>query len=179
MLSRIPRLTMLTLLACTSIAFACAERKREPTEPPTSEGGGSGGSGGSDQAGSQCVPGGPSVAVNVRDRAAGKDMPSNELGALLAWIGGFAQPCRAAPAEAPHFTLKIELGPAGQPPVLVLVERETLPSLAACLDEGFAKAPAPPANDMKVEIVVPWSCPTLAPGFQADAAEPEAAEPTP
>ena len=173
--------------ACAALLLvACTEPKRDRTEPPVTDGAGSGSASGSSSSGSECVPGGPSVSVNVRDRAAGKDMPSNELGALLAWIGGFAQPCRRTPAEAPQFTLELELGPAGQPPVLSLVEREALPSLAACLEEGFAKAPAPPAHDMKVNIVIPWGCPTLDPNFEpaspqpeAAAAEPAASEPKP
>lgn len=167
MLLRIPSLTR---IVCTLplLLPACNKAEREPTKPPsatatTSTGGGAGG---------QCVAGGPSVSVNIRGRAGGDDMPSDELGTLLGWIGGFAQPCREATPEATRFTLELQLGAAGEKPTLVLVERDALPGLAACLDDTFAKAPPPPPGPMTVEIVIPWGCPTLGASFQA---EPKAA----
>jgi hypothetical protein len=164
--------------ACAVAALllvACAEPKRNGTEPPATEGSGSGGSSGS---GSQCPAGGPSVSLNVRGHAGGDSLPSDELGALLGWIGGFAQPCREATPEVPHFTLEIQLGESGQPPTLELVDRATVPGLAACIDEQFAKAPPPPPpGSMTVEIVIPWGCPTLGLGFQPAATEPAATTP--
>lgn len=167
------------MLAGALLSSACAEPKRDRTEPPAPQTEAAGSSAGSSSSGSQCLPGGPSVSVNVRGRAGGDDMPSDELGTLLGWIGGFAQPCRQATPEASRFTLEIQLGPAGQAPTLTLVERDALPGLAACIDDTFAKAPPPPPGPMKVEIVIPWGCPTLGPGFQADGpkTEPAAAEP--
>lgn len=167
-----PRIPSLTRIACTLalLLAACTKAEREPTTPPsstatTSTAGGAGG---------QCLPGGPSVSVTIRGRAGGDDMPNDELGVLLGWIGGFAQPCREATPEATRFSLEIQLGAAGEEPALVLVERDALPGLAACLDETFAKAPPPPPGPMKVQIVIPWGCSTLGPGFQA---EPEPAAP--
>lgn len=165
-----------TTLAAALLLTACPGRKHEPTEAPAAAGQGGAGS---SSAGSQCVAGGPSVSVNIRGRAGGDEMPSDELGVLLGWIGGFAQPCRQATPEAPQFALEIQLGPEGQPPTLVLAERDALPGLAACLDETFPKAPPPPPGPMTVEIVIPWGCPTLGPNFQSESkkAEPAAAEP--
>lgn len=156
------------MLTGALLSAACAEPKRDRTEPPASQTESAGASGG---AGGQCLPGGPSVSITIRGRSGGDDMPSDELGALLGWIGGFAQPCMKATPEASRFTLEIQLGPAGQAPTLVLVEREALPGLAACLDDTFAKAPSPPPGPMTVKIVIPWGCPTLGPGFQAEEAK--------
>jgi hypothetical protein len=183
MLPRTPGVTRIALLACTLLptAPACADRKRERTEPPATEGTGSTGSGSTTGAGGQCVAGGPSVSIDIRGRAGGDEMPNDELGVLLGWIGGFAQPCRQATPEAPQFTLEIEIGAAGEKPTLVLVDREALPGLAACIDETFAKAAPPPPGPMKVDIVIPWGCPTLGPNFQEKSAKTEApaAEPPP
>lgn len=182
MAPRIPRLTTIVLLAGTLLASpACAERKREQTETPATEGAGSNGSNGSGSAGGQCVAGGPSVSVNIRGWAGGDEMPNDQLGVLLGWIGGFAQPCREATPEAPQFTLEIQIGAAGEKPTLVLEDREALPGLAACIDETFAKAAPPPAGPMTVDIVIPWGCPTLGPNFQEKSAKTEApaAEPAP
>jgi hypothetical protein len=163
--------------ACTVLLLGCAESKGKGTEPPGSEGSGTaaGGSG-------SCPGGGPSVSLNVRGRASGDDLPNDELGVLLGWIGGFAQPCREAPAEVPHFTLEIQLAEPGLPATFALVERDALPGLAACLADNFAKAPPPPPGPMTVEIVIPWGCPTLGPGFtpgSTKATQPAATEPTP
>ncbi len=163
-----------TTLAAALLLTACAERKHEPTEAPASA---SRGGASSSTAAGQCQPGGPSVDLNIRGRMGGDDMPQEELGTLLGWIGGFAQPCREAPAEVERFTLEIEIGAAGQPPKLVLVERDALPSLAACLDESFAKAPPPPGGPMMVKIVIPWGCSTLGPGYQPETAKTNPAEP--
>jgi hypothetical protein len=176
MLPRIPRRTTIALLACMlPVSLACAERKRDRTEPPAAEGTGSGTSSGS---AGQCVAGGPSVSMNVRGR---DDMPKDELGILLGWIGGFAEPCRQATPEATQFALEIEIGAAGEKPTMVLEDREALPGLAACIDETFAKAAPPPPGPMTVDIVIPWGCPTLAPDFQEkrEKTEGPAAEPTP
>lgn len=124
----------------------------------------------------QCPAGGPSVSVNIRGRAAGKDLPSDELGVLLGWIGGFVQPCREAAPEAPHFTLEIHLDSSDEP-TLDLIDRAALPGLAACLDDRFSEAPPPPPGAMTVAIVIPWGCPTLGPGFQPGRTEPSAAPP--
>jgi hypothetical protein len=177
MLPRIPSLTTIALCACALLSTAC-ERKGDHTDPPTSE---SSASGGSDGSGTQCSAGGPSVSVNILGREAGNDMPSDELGALLGWIGGFAQPCRQAAPEAPRFTLQIELGEGDLPPSLVIGDTDTLPGLTTCLQETFAKAPPPPVRSMTVEIVIPWGCPTLGAGFQAEGKKTEAAaaEPAP
>lgn len=167
---RVPPLATIAC-ACALLSPACAKPKDEPT-PPSAGTDASGGSASSPAGGSTstCLPGGPSVAVTVQGRAGGDDLPGDELGALLQWIGGFAQPCRQAPSEAHHFTLELGLGAAGQPPTLALVERASLPSLAACLDDTFAKAPPPPPGPMTVRITIPWGCSTLGPGFQADPA---------
>jgi hypothetical protein len=173
----ITRIVPLALFALLS--SSCAEPKRDRTEPPASQ---TEGGGGSSSSGSQCVSGGPSVSVNIRGRAGGDDMPSDELGTLLGWIGGFAQPCRQATPEAPRFTLEILLGAAGEKPTLTIPERDALPGLAACLDDTFAKAPPPPPGPMTVEIVVPWGCPTLGANFQPEESpkpEAAAAEPSP
>jgi hypothetical protein len=169
---RIPRVTSLASLTFALLSSpACTEPKRDRTEPPAAEGDGSSRAAGSSD---QCVTGGPSVAINIRGDADGNDM-----GTLLGWIGGFVEPCRKAPSQAPYFTLDLAVGPEGQPPTLALRERQALPGLAACLDERFAEAPAPPAGPMTIEIVIPWGCPTLPPGFQSAgtkaAAEPSAA----
>lgn len=175
---RTPRLTPLAVLAGALLWSSCAEPKRDRTEPPSSQATSqTEGAGGSSSAGGQCVAGGPSVSVNIRGRAGGDDMPSDELGALLGWIGGFAQPCRQATPEASRFTLEIQLGAAGEEPTLTLPERDALPGLAACLDDTFAKAPPPPPGPMTVEIVVPWGCPTLGADFQAEGPKTEAAAP--
>jgi hypothetical protein len=163
MLPRVPSLPTLAC-ACALLSAACAEPKREPTTPSGQAGGASRSTSG------ECQPGGPSVDIDIRGKAGGT-MPNEELGALLAWIGGFAEPCRKAPAEAPRFTLEIEIGAEGQPPKLLLVEREALPSLEACLDDGFGKAPPPPPGPMMVDIVIPWGCPTLGADFQDRGAE--------
>lgn len=174
MLPRLSRVTRLAVLTGALLPPACAEPKRDRTEPPASD---TAGSDGSSSAGGQCLPGGPSVSLTIRGRAGGDDLPSDELGAMLGWIGGFAQPCRQATPEASRFTLAIQLGPAGEAPTLALAERDALPGLAACLDDTFAKAPPPPPGPMTVKIVIPWGCPTLGPGFQAE--DPKTAEPEP
>jgi hypothetical protein len=167
-----------TACACAALLLGCAESKGKGAEPPGSQGAGaaSGGSGRD----AQCPAGGPSVSLNIRGHAGGDELPSDELGALLGWIGGFAQPCREATPETPHFTLEIQLGESGQPPTLELVDRATLPGLAACIDANFAKAPPPPPpGSMTVEIVIPWGCSTLGPGFQPGKKAEPAPEPTP
>jgi hypothetical protein len=169
-----PRITKTPWITCAGavLLLACADAKRERTEPPTASTAESSGSG----AGSQCPPGGPSVSVNIRGREAGNDMPSEELGALLGWIGGFAKPCMEAEPEAPNFTLAIELAESGQAPTLALGDRDALPGLAACLDASFAKAPPPPPpGSMSVDIVIPWGCPTLGPDFRPEKAKAEPA----
>lgn len=155
----VPGLTTIALFACALCSAACAEPKREPAAPTEPAASGSGAS-------HQCQPGGPSVDIDIRGREGGGTMPNDELGALLGWIGGFAEPCRKAPPEASQFTLEIEIGAEGQKPTLVLVERDALPGLGACLDDTFAKAPPPPPGPMLVDIVIPWGCPTLGADFQ-------------
>lgn len=167
-----------TACACALVLLGCAEPKSGGSKSPAAEGttSASGGSGSN----AQCPAGGPSVSLNIRGHAGGDTLPNDELGALLGWIGGFAQPCREATPEAPHFTLAIELGESGQAPTLVLADRDALPGLAACIDESFAKAPPPPPpGSMTVEIVIPWGCSTLGPGFQPSKPSEPAAEPTP
>ncbi len=147
-----------------ALLLACGEPRSKGAESPGSE---------ADRRGSpECSAGGPSVSINIRGRHGGQGLAADELGTLLAWIGGFAQPCREATPEAPFFTLAIHLDESDQPPTFDLIDRATLPGLAACLDESFAKAPPPPAESMTVAIVIPWGCPTLGAGFQPGYTEP-------
>jgi hypothetical protein len=172
---RIPGLTTIILCALFASLFPACERKREPTEPPTAEGGASGGPGGG---GGQCVSGGPSVSLNVRGTGS-EDMPNEDQGKLLGWIGGFAQPCRDLPPKVPHFTLEIDMPAEGQP-ILGVANGDALPELTACLSTNFSTAPPPPIRFTRAEIVIPWGCNTLQPGFQAKGSpEADAAEPAP
>ncbi|MCA9706629.1 MAG: hypothetical protein KDK70_12320 [Myxococcales bacterium] len=147
------------------VELGCTGPKPSDSTPPDAAAGASGSAASGDGSSPQCLPGGPSVSVNVRRPSGDPSLSRDELGALLAWVGGFVQPCIDAPSQAHHITLVFELGAEGEPPTYELVERETLPTMAACLDEGFAKAPAPPPEAMRASIVVPWGCPTLGPGF--------------
>lgn len=150
-------------VACASmLLLGCAERTSSATAPPHGNGRPESSSGSSSS--SQCPAGGPSVAINVRGYAGGQELPRETLGTVLGWIGGFAQPCREAPAAVPQFTLEVTLPEAGQAPTFELLDRAALPDLAACLDANFAQAPPPPPEPMIVEITIPWGCPTLAPG---------------
>jgi hypothetical protein len=143
--------------ACAMVLLGCAKSEGDGPAPPAG-----GGEAGGDV---KCPRGGPSVSIDVRGHAGG-DVPQNELGALLGWIGGFAEPCRKLEPEADRFTLFVVLGEEGEAPQLELAERDELPGLAACLDENFAKVPPPPPpGSMNVAIVVPWGCSTLGPGF--------------
>lgn len=150
------------------VGSGCAEPKSSGSVPPQDDGAATS-TADRRSTRADCLPGGPSVSVNV-SRESGGNLSREELGALLGWIGGFVQPCIDEPSQAHHFTLVFEIGPPGEAPTLALVEQETLPSMAACLDEGFARAPAPPPEEMRVSIVVPWGCPTLGPGFQGSPA---------
>jgi hypothetical protein len=161
------------------IGGGCSKPAQSPSNPPQDEGGGSGGGGSARPSDPNCPAGGPSVSVNVSRESGDRSLSGEQLGALLGWIGGFAQPCIEEPSQAPHITMVFVLGEEGEAPTFEFVEREQLPTMAACLDEGFAAAPAPPPDPMRVSIVVPWGCPTLGPGFQPSGASPEAAEPEP
>jgi hypothetical protein len=159
--------------ACTTalLSLGCAKSTAEATEAPVQDDTGAGSQ--ATASDPSCPAGGPSVSIRVRGHAGG-ELPQDQLGALLEWIGGFTRPCLEQPPEAPDFTMSIDLGEDEQPPTLELVDRETLPGLAACIDAGFADAPPPPPpGSLKVLIVIPWGCPTLAPDFQQqDEAEP-------
>ena len=153
--------------ACLLVMFGCAERKAADSTPPSGEATTRGSSTGTAKD-PNCPAGGPSVSLNIR-RPGGEHSSQHDQGALLGWIGGFVQPCIDEPSEAPAITLVFHLGEAGEAPVLEFVERESLPTMAACLDEGFAGAGEPPPGPMDVSIVVPWGCPTLPPGYGAQA----------
>lgn len=136
----------------------CAERKAGTASPS-----GDGATAPSSPSSSQCPGGGPSVQVNVRGYAGGSELPSDTLGATLAYVGSFAQPCRELPPKVPQFTLEVTIPEPGATPSFELVDRASLPELAACLDTHFATATAPPPEPMIVEITIPWGCNTLGP----------------
>lgn len=174
-------------LACVwAMVVAGCEPKSGGSTPPSGDaaagGGNGGGSSSSRTADPNCPAGGPSVSVNINRESDTVSPSREELGALLGWIGSFVQPCIDEPSQAHHITLVFALGAEGEAPALEFVEREELPTMAACLDESFAGAAAPPSGEQRVSIVVPWGCPTLGPGFSSSGDEakqvaPEAEEP--
>ncbi|MCX4239377.1 hypothetical protein [Paraliomyxa miuraensis] len=156
------RAWMMVWLPALPLLLGCAERKASTAGPDSPTQGGTASSTSSSSS-PQCPSGGPSVSVNVRGYSGGPELPRETLATTLSWIGSFAQPCLEASPEAPQFKLAITIPEAGQAPTFELVDRDSLPGLAACLDEHFASAAAPPPEPMLVEITIPWGCPTLGP----------------
>jgi hypothetical protein len=156
-----------------TLLLGCAKSKGD-AEPPGAAGTGNGAGGDG-----SCPENGPTVSVNIRGHAPG-ELPQDQLGALLGWVGDIAQPCREAPAKVPRFTLVIELpeDDSEEPPKLELANAESLPELAACIDEHFAEAPPPPKPwSMNVVIVSPWGCDRLGTDFQSEPAPVPATDP--
>ncbi|MEM9460670.1 MAG: hypothetical protein AAGF11_41255 [Myxococcota bacterium] len=167
------------VLACAGavLGFGCAEPRSGGSTPPDDQSAAVSSEDKTRSTNPDCAPGGPSVSVNVSRESGDRSISRDDLGVLLGWVGGFVQPCIDEPSQAHHITLVFVFGGQGQAPTFEFVEREQLPTMAACLDEGFAGAPAPPPGAKRVSIVVPWGCPTLGPGYQGGGVGPDESAP--